>query len=71
MPEEMGVNERKAKVAEALLIAAGDLLERWTEAHQSRGEEPPCEVGEAREYISTWLKRLPGNYWDDRLGEVE
>lgn len=62
-------NEIKAEVARMLIIHAGDLVEFWGDRFASVGEEPPCTAAEAAELIGRWLRRLPGDYWDTRLGE--
>lgn len=63
MAEGMGPRERKQLVAQILIQQAGDLLEHW-------GEIPYTEdldITEAREWIASWLKTLPGTAWDTRL----
>lgn len=60
-------NEKRRVVAGELLVAAGTLVEFWTE--KTQGEEWAGEIDAefARECLARWLNRLPGNVWDTRL----
>lgn len=57
-------NEQKREVARQLLHAAGTMIEHWDE------EETGVPVQDARTCAARWLAKLPGNDWDDRLGEL-
>lgn len=61
----MGERWMKREVAEHLLNAAGSLVEFWSE--DADRAEIPADF--ARECIARWLKDLPGDSWDTRLGE--
>lgn len=52
---------RKRAVASALVTVAGDLLATWDHAQISRDE--------ATAVIAKRMNRLPGNVWDDRIGQ--
>lgn len=70
MAERWGKAKRKRMVAQVLLQQAGDLLEHWDEILST----DDLDIAEAREWISGWLKDLPGTAWDTRLdhpGPVE
>lgn len=66
----MGKREQKQAVASALLQVAGDLVEFWEDRFAALGEEPPCDSEYARECLAGWLKTLPGDDWDTRLGDL-
>jgi len=66
----VGKRETKQAVAAELLDAAGTMVEFWTQRFTDRGEEPPCDAGEAAEMVAQWLKTLPGEMWDNRLPKV-
>ncbi|MGX1133199.1 hypothetical protein RKD49_005389 [Streptomyces glaucescens] len=63
-------NEQKRAVAAELILAAGSLIENWTERFESRGEQPPCDAAEAAELFGRWLAKLPGEAWDTRLPQI-
>lgn len=66
----MGKREVKQAVAWELMVAAGDVVEFWTQRFEDRGKTPPCDAKEAAEMIAGWLKTLPGKDWDNRLPNV-
>jgi len=61
---------QKEALAYALLGQAGDLIEFWHDYLRS-GKLPDnlagVDVEEAAEQLTQWLKRLPGDIWDNRL----
>lgn len=61
----------KQAVAAELISAAGTMIEFWTQRFEDRGEEPPCSAEEARKCVALWLHKLPGDDWDDRLGDLD
>ncbi|WP_214665741.1 hypothetical protein, partial [Streptomyces javensis] len=63
---QLGVNEKKKRVASALLTQAGNLVEFWSEM----GEQG-VDAGFARDCLARWLKDLPGDAWDTRLGDPD
>lgn len=71
MEKALGINAQKAEVAKQLLIQAGNMVEFWTELFENKGGDPPCDAETARKYVAVWLSRLPGDYWDIRLGDAE
>lgn len=67
----MAPHETKRDVAAALIYAAGNLLENWEESYTDFNSDPPCTVEEARKIMTPWLRKLPGNAWDTRLGDPD
>lgn len=67
MYKPMTDTEKKRAVAGELLLAAGTLVEFWTE--KTENEEWAGEIDSefARECLARWLTHLPGNVWDIRL----
>lgn len=63
----MTEREKKQAVAWALLSQAGDLVEFWTEKTEHQEWAGEITPEEAREWIASWLRRLPGTVWDIRL----
>lgn len=61
----MTQNQMKQAVAAALIQHAGTLVEFWGQAGN-----PDIPVEFARDCIARWLKDLPGDTWDARLGDV-
>ncbi|MET7816240.1 hypothetical protein ABZT26_36060 [Streptomyces sp. NPDC005395] len=57
--------EQKRRVARALLVQAGSLVEFWSEDPHSEGVDAEF----ARECLARWMKALPGDDWDLRLGD--
>jgi hypothetical protein len=70
-PRYLLKNEQKRRLAEALICAAGAMIEamRRNEAAGLAGIDP----GLAAQQISDWLERLPHKAWDPRLplGRIE
>lgn len=64
-PRYLLKNEEKRRLAEALICAAGTMIEamRRDEAAGLAGIDP----GLAAQQISDWLERLPHKDWDPRL----
>ncbi|MEU9777566.1 hypothetical protein [Streptomyces sp. NPDC047968] len=60
----LGVNERKRRVAKALIQQAGTLVEFWGEMG-----DPAVDGEFARACLARWLEDLPGKDWDLRLNE--
>jgi len=56
--------EQKRAVAFLLMQQAGNLLESWGE----REDTEDIDYGDAQQWLAGWLKDLPGNDWDTRLG---
>lgn len=68
--ERMTEAQMRREVAARLLIEAGTLVEFWTEkTEHTDAEGIPTDF--ARDCLNTWLKRLPGDAWDTRLGEAD
>lgn len=61
MPHGPSTNEKKRIVAEMLIRRAGDMVEFWN------AEETNISADEVRDMMDTWLKNLPGDFWDIRL----
>lgn len=65
-------NTQKGQLADELIKAAGDLLERWgleglpADRHT---ELATLTVDDAATQLAIWLRKLPGNGWDSRLPE--
>jgi hypothetical protein len=57
-------NKQKRELAAALIQAAGAIVGNLR-AQPSAGLDP----GEAAKQLALWLKNLPGDYWDKRLGQ--
>lgn len=57
---ELGINAKKRIVAQAILKAAGDLVENW--------DQDGVTAQEAAELLAKWLQYTPGKDWDTRLG---
>lgn len=73
MSKELTDTEKKRLVARVLLGEAGTLVEFWSEKAADRMEPEEAEQidGEfARQCLASWLKRLPGDDWDIRLGDI-
>lgn len=66
----MGKRETKQAVANELLSAAGTMIEFWTQRFEDLGEEPPCDAQEASKMVAHWLKKLPGDEWNNMLPKV-
>ncbi|HLI36608.1 MAG TPA: hypothetical protein VKV80_04610 [Streptosporangiaceae bacterium] len=60
-PKPMSAGERKRAVAAAVIRAAADLAAAWQHDEITRDE--------ATAMISAWMNYLPGDAWDDRLGQ--
>jgi hypothetical protein len=60
------VNEKKQLVARALLAQAGNLVEFWGEMGDSA-----VDAEFARKCLARWMKPLPGDDWDIRLGDPD
>ncbi|WP_333745574.1 hypothetical protein [Streptomyces sp. IBSBF 2950] len=60
----LGANAKKRLVARALLIQAGHLVEFWGEMGDSA-----VDAEFARECLARWMRPLPGDDWDVRLGD--
>lgn len=59
-------NDQKQRLAAALIGAAADMIECWSErAATYDAEDIPRD--EAAQQIARWLTRLPGSAWDTRL----
>lgn len=65
MAKGLGKREAKQAVAVMLMQAAGSIVEFWSE----RDDTEEIDVIEAQEWLAGWLKDLPGNDWDVRLGK--
>lgn len=66
--------EKKRLVAKALIYQAGSLVEFWSDMTSNLLEPEEAEEISpefARECLNTWLKNLPGDSWDTRLGPVD
>ena len=59
----LGTNEMKRRVARALLLQAGNLVEFWGEMGDSA-----VDAEFARKCLARWMRPLPGDEWDFRLG---
>lgn len=59
---------QKRIIAGELIQCAGTLIEFWEERFDN---DPPCTADEAAHQVATWLKRLPGDAWDNRLPQPE
>lgn len=59
----LGKREQKRAVALMLMQAAGDILEFWSD----RDDTEDIDIIDAREWLATWLRGLPGDQWDIRL----
>lgn len=62
-----GTAKQKRAVAWMLLHAAGDILEYWGERHDTAD----IDQADAQRWLNTWLRGLPGDEWDIRLGPVD
>lgn len=62
MADGMGTQQKKRIVAELLIRKAGDLVEFWSDCGDA-----DVPVDEVRDFLTTWLKNLPGDAWDTRL----
>lgn len=62
-------NAQKSELAGVVIQTMGDLLEFWGEGRTAGLAEAGITYEDAREALSTWAKRFPGNVWDTRLGE--
>ncbi|MER0443087.1 hypothetical protein ABR738_00600 [Streptomyces sp. Edi4] len=63
----LGITEKKHIVARALLHQAGNLVEFWS----AIGDDDRVDAAFARECLNRWLKDLPGDAWDLRLGPAK
>jgi len=59
--------EKRRAVAGELLLAAGTLVEFWTEKTADEEWAGEIDAEFARKCLAGWLNRLPGNDWDIRL----
>lgn len=62
-------NRQKSELAAALLMQAGNLVEfrdHYLDGDAYEGLRKASSEDIAAQ-LSTWLKRLPGDYWDSRL----
>lgn len=59
--------EKKQAVARELLLAAGTLVEFWTEKTADNEWAGEVDAEFARECMARWLGGMPGNDWDIRL----
>lgn len=57
---------QKQLVVSALMNSAGTIAEFWDETHPEL-EKVPAKEGIA--YLRSLMRRMPGNAWDERLGE--
>lgn len=62
----MNKRDQKRAVAVMLMQAAGNVLEFWDEREDTEG----ISAADAQEWIAGWLKTLPGDSWDTRLGRA-
>lgn len=69
MGNTRGTAAQKRAVAGLLLQAAGNIIEFWNEREESAYTD--IDPADARRWLNTWLRGLPGDEWDTRLGPVD
>ena len=65
--------EQTRAVAAILIDEAGTLVEFWSEkVHNSPQFQELADVGadQAAELIGRWLRRLPGDHWNNALPDA-
>jgi hypothetical protein len=65
----LGTNEAKQVVVQALLHAAGNLVEFWNDLPEAQGPQG-VTAEQAQKFLARWMNQLPGDAWDTRLGLV-
>lgn len=57
---------QKRRIVAALMDSAGNIAEFWDDAHTELKGVP---AKEGIVYLRSLMRRMPGDAWDERLGE--
>lgn len=60
--------EQKSALAFLAMSRVADIIEFWHEIVNDYPELRDVDPREAKEVLASWMRKLPGDAWDTRLG---
>lgn len=60
----------KERLAFLVMSRVADIVEFWGESGITPSDLAHLSAVEVQAQLATWMSKLPGNLWDERLGDV-